>query len=66
MGKVNEFSDGELGPVSFPPSSLPLDPRNLMADLIEFASVVMQDIKDSKFSPTHQISPFKHEYQSLC
>ncbi|KAM3187758.1 hypothetical protein ACTXT7_001676 [Hymenolepis weldensis] len=47
MGKVNEFSDGELGPVSFPPSSLPLDPRNLMADLIEFASVVMQGIKDS-------------------
>ncbi|VUZ55854.1 unnamed protein product, partial [Hymenolepis diminuta] len=47
MGKVNDFSDGELGPVSFPPSSLPLDPRNLMADLIEFASVVMQNIKDS-------------------
>uniref|UniRef100_A0A0R3T6B3 DUF1741 domain-containing protein n=1 Tax=Rodentolepis nana TaxID=102285 RepID=A0A0R3T6B3_RODNA len=39
---LNEYGDGELGP--------PLDPRNLMADLIEFASVVMQGIKDSKFS----------------
>ncbi|VDD78291.1 unnamed protein product [Mesocestoides corti] len=29
---------------NYPPPSLPLDPRNLLADLIEFASVVMQGI----------------------
>ncbi|VDN96385.1 unnamed protein product [Rodentolepis nana] len=54
IGQLNEYGDGELGP--------PLDPRNLMADLIEFASVVMQGIKDSKFSSVHWISPVKREY----
>nr|CDS26928.1 Domain of unknown function DUF1741 [Hymenolepis microstoma] len=39
IGQLNEFGDEELGPHP--------DPRNLMADLIEFTSVVMQGIKDS-------------------
>ncbi|KAM7532523.1 hypothetical protein Aperf_G00000132167 [Anoplocephala perfoliata] len=46
-GKLNDFNDGDSGIDNFIPSPLALDPRNLMADLIEFASVVMQGVRDN-------------------
>ena len=48
---LNELTDlVDMDPTSENclPSTLAHDPRNLMADLIEFVSVVMQDIRDSQ------------------
>lgn len=44
-GKIMEISDMDWANENHAPYQPTVDPRNLMADLIEYASVVMQGIR---------------------